>query len=305
MTHDDMVRRRLVELTRTSRGWPPPVDGPRFGGDSDDPVLSGLDDCGPASDRSAVGRPDSPEADPDGVAPVGAGPAGRSDASWRSAAFDPGRRGVKALAAVAVAVVVAAGVVAWRSRPRVEPVEPAGLTVVETAPSAAAGSPHPGAAGDGSSADDRPDELVVAVTGRVRRPGLVRLPSDARVADAVAAAGGALPGTDLAWLNLARRVEDGELIAVGVTPPPGMTVGGGAGSGAVGGTGAHGTSGKVDLNAATSQQLETLPGVGPVLAQRIIEHRERTGGFASVEDLRKVSGIGDTRFDQLRELVTV
>jgi competence protein ComEA len=214
--------------------------------------------------------------------PLGLGGAG---------AFDPGRRGVRALAAVAAVVVLGAGGWAWWSRPRVEP---APSPVVQADPAMAAAAPTPTNGG----------EVVVAVAGRVRRPGLVRLPAGARVADALEAAGGVLPGTDPAFLNLARRVTDGELIVVGVTPPPGAAAPGGpvapAGTPGVAGPGA-----KINLNTATVTQLDTLPGVGPVLAQRIIDHRDRHGGFRSVGELRQVDGIGDARYEQLKELVVV
>jgi competence protein ComEA len=141
-----------------------------------------------------------------------------------------------------------------------------------------------------------PAELVVAVGGGVRRPGLVRLPAGARVADAVQAAGGIAPGTDTAGLNLARKVTDGELVTVG--PVPGA-------SPAAGAPGAAGTGGLVDLNRATAAELDTLPGVGPVLAQRILDHRQQSGGFRSVDQLRDVDGIGDARFAELRDRVTV
>ncbi|MEU4680653.1 ComEA family DNA-binding protein [Micromonospora sp. NPDC023737] len=207
-------------------------------------------------------------------------------------AFDPGRRGVRALAAVAVLVVVAAGFWAWRSRPQAEPVPPvAGATVPVTD-----GVVEPVASPSA--------ELVVAVAGKVRRPGLVRLPVGARLADAVQAAGGALPGVDVALLNPARKVADGELIVVGVTPPPaaaGQPVAGGApAAGAAPVAGAP-----VNLNTATLADLDALPGVGPVLAQRILAHREQHGGFKSVGELRQVDGIGDARYEQLKELVTV
>ncbi|WP_245730790.1 ComEA family DNA-binding protein [Micromonospora pallida] len=208
--------------------------------------------------------------------------------------FDPGRRGVRALAAVAAVVVLGAGFWAWRSRPQVEPVP---------APSASAALPADAAPAPPSGSGAA--ELVVAVAGRVRRPGLVRLPAGARVADAIEAAGGAQPGVDVALLNLARRVTDGELILVGVTPPPGAgPTAAGAAPGA-GGPGAPAAGGKVNLNTATVAQLDTLPGVGPVLAQRIIDHRDRQGGFRSVGDLRQVEGIGDARYEQLKDLVTV
>lgn len=196
-------------------------------------------------------------------------------------AFDPGRRGVRALALVAVLVVLGAGFWAWQSRPQVEPV----AAVTPVVPSASI------------DPTEAVGELVVAVAGKVRRPGLVRVPAGARVADAVQAAGGALPGVDVALFNPARKLVDGELILIGVTAPPGVASAGGA-AGAVPG-------GKVNLNTATLAQLDTLPGVGPVLAQRILDHREKHGGFRSVSDLRQVGGIGDTRYEQLKDLVTV
>jgi len=136
--------------------------------------------------------------------------------------------------------------------------------------------------------------VVVAVAGRVRKPGLVHLPAGARVADAIQAAGGVLPGTDLSFVNLARRLADGELIVVGVTAP---AQGGASGPGQAGGL--------VNLNTATLAQLDTLPGVGPVLAQRIVDYRAQHNGFRSVGELRQVDGVGDARFEQLRSLVTV
>ncbi|WP_320066885.1 helix-hairpin-helix domain-containing protein [Micromonospora sp. RTGN7] len=206
-------------------------------------------------------------------------------------AFDPGRRGVRALAAVAVAVVLGAALWAWQSRPQAEP--------VGAAPSAASGAEAPGEAQPPAAGPTPGGELVVAVAGKVRRPGLVRLPAGARVADAVRAAGGALPGVDVALLNPARKVTDGELILVGVAAPAGQP------GTAVPGANSPAAGGLVNLNTATLAQLDTLPGVGPVLAQRILDHRDRKGGFRSVGDLRQVEGIGDARYEQLKELVTV
>ncbi|MFF0722846.1 helix-hairpin-helix domain-containing protein [Micromonospora sp. NPDC003816] len=212
-------------------------------------------------------------------------------------AFDPGRRGVRVLAVVAILVVVVAAVWAWRSRPQVEPV------VTVTGPSGVADTGDPSVpAGDEQVTDPSAvpvGEVVVAVAGKVRRPGLVRLPAGARVADAVEAAGGALPGVDVAMLNPARKVTDGELIVVGVpAPTPAAPAPGVAVPGAVPG-------GRVNLNTATLAQLDALPGVGPVLAQRIIEHRDQRGGFRAVSDLRQVNGIGDARYEELKDLVTV
>ncbi|MCO1618496.1 ComEA family DNA-binding protein [Micromonospora sp. CPM1] len=212
-------------------------------------------------------------------------------------AFDPGRRGVRALAAVAAVVVVMAAVWAWRSRPSAEPVQPVAASA--EAPVSAATEAVPGVPAPAGS----PGQVVVALAGKVRRPGLVRLPAGARVADAIEAAGGALPGVDVALLNPARKVTDGELILVGVTAPPGQAGPAAAGGGAPGGSAAP--AGPVNLNTATLAQLDALPGVGPVLAQRILDHRDRNGGFRSVSDLRQVDGIGDARYEQLKELVTV
>jgi competence protein ComEA len=228
---------------------------------------------------------------------TGAGAFGSSRASavkehgGRLLAFDPGRRGVKALTAVAILVVLIAALLAWRARPRVDPVAVPPLD----APAALAsdnGAGPPGMRASGGS------ELVVAVGGKVRKPGLVRLPAGARVADALQAAGGTKPGTDVAPLNLARKVVDGELIMVGVTPPPGAPA-------APGGGAAPAAGAPINLNTATLADLDRLPGVGPVLAQRILAARDAQGGFKSVSDLRKVDGIGDSRYEQLKDLVTV
>lgn len=193
---------------------------------------------------------------------------------------------MRALAVVAVVVVVGAAGWAWQARPQSEPVAPLASDAASAAP-----------AGDPSVSSSA--ELVVAVAGKVRKPGLVRLPAGSRLADAVQAAGGALPGVDVALLNPARKVTDGELIVVGVTPPP---VPGGAAGPEAGGAA---PAGPLNLNTATLAQLDTLPGVGPVLAQRILSHRDQHGGFKSVGDLRQVDGIGDARYEQLKDLVTV
>jgi competence protein ComEA len=115
-----------------------------------------------------------------------------------------------------------------------------------------------------------------------------------------------LPGADLSTLNLARKVVDGELIAVGVPAPAGAgPVAGGAPAGGAPAAGAPGEGAPLDLNTATAEQLDALPGVGPVLAERIVAYRTEHGGFRSVDELREVDGIGDTRFEKLRELVRV
>jgi competence protein ComEA len=233
--------------------------------------------------------------------------AGAFDSASRSrwGAFDPGRRGVRALAVVAIVVVVIAALLAWRARPRVDPVAP---PVLDAAAADASLADNPGGAGSATGAAAGPEAkpsapaaVVVAVGGKVRRPGLVELPPGARVADALRAAGGANPGVDVAPLNLARKVTDGELIMVGVKPPAGAAPTAPAGPVAPGQPGAA----MINLNTATLADLDTLPGVGPVLAQRILDAREAQGGFKAISDLREVSGIGASRYEQLKDLVTV
>lgn len=169
---------------------------------------------------------------------------------------------------------------------------------------------------------------VVSVVGLVRRPGLVRLSPQARIADAIDAAGGAKPGADMLGLNLAQPVHDGDQILVGYSDPTAGTlhsavVSGGQGAGGqppAGGvvptsgsptSGPAGTSsaatgaGKVNVNTATAEQLDTLPGVGPVTAAAIIAWRDAHGRFGSVDQLGEVDGIGPSRLAKLRELVSV
>ena len=207
------------------------------------------------------------------------------------ASFDPGRRGLRVLAVVAVLVVIVASVVAWRGRPKPS------LIPVDATTAATAQAPV-GETGRASPVGT----VIVSVGGRVQRPGLVRLPAGSRVADAIEAAGGAQPGTDLSLVNLARKVVDGELVVVGVSAPPGSS---GVVGGAAGGDDPGAQGGLVDLNQASLAQLQTLPGIGPVLAQSIVSYREEHSGFGSVEELRKVDGIGETRFERLKRLVTV
>jgi competence protein ComEA len=144
--------------------------------------------------------------------------------------------------------------------------------------------------------------LVVDVAGKVRHPGIVELPAGARVVDAIAAAGGALPGVSLTPVNLARLLVDGEQIVVGVRapslvgPPPGTASGSGTTSAPIA---------RVQLNTATLDQLDTLPGIGPVTAQAIIQWRADNGPFTSVDQLLEVSGIGDATLADIRPYVYV
>jgi competence protein ComEA len=144
--------------------------------------------------------------------------------------------------------------------------------------------------------------VVVHVAGAVVTPGVVTLAAGSRVIDAVKAAGGAQSNADLDRLNLAAKLTDGERVAVPVKGQPSPPLETPA-AGAAAGDGAD--TGPVNLNTATADQLETLPGIGPSLAQAIIDERERSGGFRSVDDLRTVRGIGDARFAQVQPHVTL
>ncbi|MCA1189188.1 ComEA family DNA-binding protein, partial [Saccharopolyspora sp. 6T] len=145
-----------------------------------------------------------------------------------------------------------------------------------------------------------PPELVISVVGEVTRPGLVAVPPGSRVADAVRAAGGTTgPEVDITALNLARRLTDGEQLYVAVPVPPGADTGQAAsppGSGA---------AAKTDLNTATEEQLDALPGVGEVTAKRIVQWRTEHGRFGSVDELQDVDGIGAAKLAKLRDLVQV
>lgn len=196
--------------------------------------------------------------------------------AFRAARLDPGRRGVVAVALVALLAGAVAGYAVWRSRPRP-------IAVAMRAPAASR-----------FTAVRVGPTVVVAVAGAVRRPGLFTLPAGARVADALRAAGGVRPGVSIGLLNLARRLVDGEQVVVGAAAPPA-----GGPAPASGGPGPP-----LDLNTATVAQLDALPGIGPVLAARIVAYRTQHGAFRSVDQLRDVTGIGDAKFADLRSLVT-
>jgi competence protein ComEA len=189
----------------------------------------------------------------------------------RGGRWDPGHRGLVAIGAVALLAAVLAAVVLLRGRPQ-----------EIAAPSAPVSSASPAAAGG--------PLVVVDVAGKVRHPGIVRLPLGARVDDAVRAAGGPLPGASFDGLNRARKLADGEQVLVG------MPVAAGAGA-------ATGVDGLLDLNAANASALDALPGIGPVLAQKIVDWRTEHGRFASVDQLREVGGIGESKFAALKNKV--
>ncbi|NEC91949.1 ComEA family DNA-binding protein [Streptomyces sp. SID12501] len=254
-----------------------------------------------------------------GAGAVGEGAGGRADGAWQERAglamrermpvwlqvrCGLERRSVVALTVVLVAAAALAAQHFWTGR--TQPVR-APEVVRAAAPFAAARAG--GTAGPRSVVGTAGAQIVVDVSGKVREPGVHRLPAGSRVADALLAAGGVRPGTKTDGLNRARFLVDGEQVVVGGAVPvvPGAVVGGVVGSGggaggSVGGVGA-GPAAPVSLNTATTDQLDTLPGVGPVLAQHIVDYRTQHGGYRSVDELRDVNGIGDRRFADLRNLV--
>lgn len=246
--------------------------------------------------------------------------ADRVPVGLRAAAVVPGGRAVAGLALLVALAVGAALVATWLARPREEPVparQPLGAPLSLAAASGAAGGPAASSSGssaagaaDGSAAVSAeptvPGRLLVHVAGAVRRPGLVELPSGSRVADAVEAAGGPTTRAQPASVNLARPLVDGEQVVVLRRGEAGAGPATAADSPHVGGPDASGVvGGPVDLNTATMEQLDTLPGIGPVLAQRILDWRTANGRFSSVDELAEVKGIGEATLGELRPSVTV
>lgn len=284
------------------------------------------DDAGADPGRTQPHRPD--ELDQEGSArPPRSGRLRRHAASLLTriavrvpVRLDPGRRAAVAIGlAVAVAALVTGG---WllAARPRALPVAasspiagtpPQGTAAAApdarsatTVPAAGPGGPDaPGAPGPSPSAAD----LVVDVAGKVLHPGVYHLPPQSRVSDAVAAAGGARRGVDLTSVNLAAKVSDGQQIVVGLpgVAPVGGTVDADPGANTVHGSAGGTAAAPVDLNTATLEQLESLPGIGPALGQRILDWRAAHGSFSSVGQLTDVSGIGDARLADLRPRVRV
>ncbi|MFD1939101.1 MULTISPECIES: helix-hairpin-helix domain-containing protein [Nonomuraea] len=222
---------------------------------------------------------------PGGISP----PVPSSFAAFRAAvtnqapALDPGRPGLRVLLALGLVAAVVGGIYAWRSSPTPEPV---------AAPSPIHGSAAPPS--DVVTPTTTPS-VMVHVAGKVRKPGVYTLPGGSRVTDAVQAAGGVRTGTPTGSVNLARRVVDGEQIVVGAPGAP-------SGEGTIA---AAPVPDVLDLNTATPDQLEQLPGVGEVLAARIAEFRTTHGGFSSVDQLREVTGIGDRKYAELKDKVRV
>ncbi|GAA3169940.1 hypothetical protein GCM10010486_41370 [Nonomuraea roseoviolacea subsp. carminata] len=208
----------------------------------------------------------------------------RAAITAKAPALDPGRPGLRVLVLLAALAALAAGVFLWRSEPTPEP-----LPITSPTPQERVSRPTP------LLSPTPTGEVTVHITGKVRKPGMYTLPMGARVADAVKAAGGVRQPAAASTVNLARRLIDGEQITVGApgvgnpqAPPltdPATTV--------------------LDLNTATPDQLEQLPGVGEVLAARIADFRTTHGGFTSVTQLQEIPGIGTKKYEELKDKVRI
>lgn len=199
----------------------------------------------------------------------------------------------RVVAAALVAIVIVAVMAGWAQ----------GKTPTTRASLAAPSSSSAARAAPGST-PAASGTVMVDVVGKVNKPGVVSLDASARVQDAIKAAGGALAGTDLSGLNLARRVSDGEQLRVGIEEAAGVGAGKSEEAG-VGPAGKTGADGKISINEASEQQLEQLPGVGEALAQRIVAYRKEQGKFQSIEDLKNVSGIGEKKYAALADMIKV
>ncbi|QXC61543.1 ComEA family DNA-binding protein [Aquihabitans sp. G128] len=288
----------------------------------------------PSSTVSTDGAPDplDPFGGPDplqGLRPLAPeSPRERWERWWARARRSPLR-----LVGAALGVLVVAAVAWWLLRPPAPPIESALPLASSSGSSGSSGDGSGGGSGastgagagtagdvgvgSASSTTAAPD-LVVQASGAVAHPGVYRLAAGARVDDVVRAAGGLGPQADADRVNLAAPVADGERVWIprtGEDAPPDVVAGGGggtstgsgAGTGGAGSGGAGSTApaGPVDLNQATAEQLDTLPGVGPATATAILAYRDEHGPFTSVDDLLEVRGIGDAKLEQLRPLVTV
>ena len=212
---------------------------------------------------------------------------------------DP-RVGIAALLVVALA----AGLI-WYRLGAGDGGEPSTTRRAPTSTTPAADSTGAGSSatsGSSSGATKKGERATVHVAGAVTKPGVYDLDAGARVIDAIEAAGGGAPDADLNRLNLAAKVADGQRVLVqrvGEAAQAGSSSPGGSGGGSAD------PSGLVSLNSATQAELEALPGIGPTLAEAIITERERRGGFRSVNELRDVRGIGEKRFADLKDKVTI
>jgi len=248
-------------------------------------------------EEASEGTPDGKESDTSLSRWLPEATSGKAAGWLATVRADPGRAGVVGLGIVgAVAVLVTVFTLTRDDGPA--------ITSAKLPPVQMVSSTAPVAPVDG--------EVTVSVVGLVHQPGLVTLGAGARIADALSAAGGPLDGADLVGLNMARRVGDGEQIVVGLSSPLGAPPA--MGSSITSPTGAAPSPPRekgsapgelVDLNTATVEQLDALPGVGPVTAAAIVAWRDANGSFAGVDQLGEVEGIGPARLEKLRGLVRV
>ncbi|MFF5036418.1 ComEA family DNA-binding protein [Nocardia salmonicida] len=324
----ERVRRRLGGLAVRERGRPS-SQPPRESGRGSRTADSRVDD-------------DAGQWDEDELAPSSGPPGAVATPVWlddgasggrnrlvperfREARLDPGRRGAIVLGLVGVIAVVLTGVIVLRDQPVARAVPPVPALRAESI--AVQADPTVAVAAVSGRGPSTSAEVVVSVVGLVERAGLHRLPDGSRIADALEEAGGTREGADLAGLNLAQRLSDGDQVVVGATDPQvgqprlgSIMIGAGraappapnsagpsrvgsdsAGPSTGGGTGAKS---RLDLNTATEAELDALPGVGPVTAKAILAWRSANGRFTDVAQLGEVDGIGPARLARLRELVT-
>ncbi|MGH3098851.1 MAG: helix-hairpin-helix domain-containing protein [Streptosporangiales bacterium] len=289
---DEVAARVSRVVPAEASGWVPEKPGPAGAEGEPEPAAPTGTRWSPGPETGGP-PPEVPRGDA-GARPSPAPSAGellrtavaeRLPPTLRGARVNPAGRGWRALAVVAVLAAVVSAGLWWHARSVPTVVPTPAVSSVPAAASSAAGS-----------ASSSPAQVVVDVSGKVREPGLVRLPSGSRVQDAIRAAGGLKHGAKDGGLNLARELVDGEQVVVGKPPPAGASPPAGGGSP---------SAAPVDLNVATLDQLETLPGVGPVLGQRIIDYRTAHGGFQSVEQLQDISGIGEKTYADLAPRVRV
>ncbi|GAA3688029.1 comEA protein [Yimella lutea] len=319
---DDLIDRRPLwpalpgRRRRAAATHIPDRRGPGTDGDLDDFDTSGMegetveDEPRSRADRRHQGVGGGNRRDSERVSPHT--PLFRTPLPDTEVDTHPGRAALIGALVVLLVAGVVFGVRVFSARSAAEPVPlaPAASTAVTSTGSATATAPG-GRGGQApyatSAAAASPTSLLVHVVGQVQRPGVVRLTSGSRVEDAIRAAGGAGRSADLSAVNLARLVTDGEQVQVprpGESPMPAPAPAAQSGEGTVS-TKAGVPAGPIPLNTATVADLDALPGVGPVLAARIIEWRTTNGRFSSVDELGEVSGIGDKLLERLRPLVTV